>query len=110
MRSIASTARTFSGCAVGELLAYLSWNSGAALAIHGAATVALAAVPASSSERRVVLSVIAVPPSLFSARGRYGVAAVRISQDRMAGGVRLSNRSGMVHGEFGKPAGAHLEL
>src|SRR4029079_7988011 len=73
MRSIASTARTLSGCAVGELLAYLSWNSGAvgelwacvmwnggaACATHGAASVALTAVPASSTERRVVLSVIA---------------------------------------------------
>src|ERR1043165_151302 len=77
MRSIASTARTLSGCAVGELLAYLSWNSGAALAIHGAAMLAPAAVPASSSERRVVLKVIAVSPSLVSASSRHGAGAAR---------------------------------
>src|SRR5437868_8711646 len=65
MRSIASTARTLSGCAVGELLAYLSWNSAAPLAIHGIAIVAPAAVPASSTERRVVLNVIAIPPADF---------------------------------------------
>src|SRR3954471_6126887 len=65
MRSIASTARTLSGCAVGELLAYLSSNSAAPFAIHGIAIVALAAVPASSTERRVVLSLIAIPPIDF---------------------------------------------
>src|SRR5437660_10195469 len=65
MRSIASTARTLSGCAVGELLAYFSWNSAAPLAIHGIAIVAPAAVPASSTARRLVLSVIAIPPIDF---------------------------------------------
>src|ERR1043165_8734341 len=87
MRSIASTARTLSGCAVGELFAYLSWNSGAAFAIHGAATVALAAVPASNSERRVVLSVIAIPPrSLIVGVGSGPARHMRSGYQIVAGG------------------------
>jgi hypothetical protein len=38
----------------------LNWNSGAALAIQGIAIVAPAAVPAMSTLRRVVLSVIVI--------------------------------------------------
>src|SRR5882762_6969840 len=110
MRSIASTARTLSGCAVGELLAYLSWNSAAPLAIHGIAMVALAAVPASRRERRVVLSVIAIPPIMFGAGAAgMGEAFARgpwfsswAGGARPASGVALSNRGGAVHGEYGQ--------
>src|SRR5947209_12342531 len=75
MRSIASTARTLSGCSVGELLAYLSWNSAAPFAIHGIATVALAAVPASSTERRVVLNVIAILQLIFAFTRDHSVSS-----------------------------------
>src|SRR5947207_5462089 len=73
MRSIASMVRTVSGCVTGELLAYLSWNSAAPLAIQGIAMVALAAVPASSRVRRVVRSVIVTPPIglVRRERGRF---------------------------------------
>ena len=93
IRSIASTARTLSGCATGELLAYLSWNSGAALAIQGIAIVALAAVPASSSERRVVLSVIAFPPiDRFGVRGTRGLAMALGSHHGQVPGEPASSR------------------
>src|SRR5579871_4041806 len=55
IRSTASVMRTLSGWVTGELLAYLSLNSAAPLAIQGALIVAAAAVP-SRIERRVVLS------------------------------------------------------
>src|SRR4051794_37575628 len=99
MRSIASTARTLSGCAVGELLAYLSWNSAAPFAIHGSAIVALAAVPASSMERRVVLSLIAIPPIDFRLYTRP-VGLFMASAARTASGAALTNRGGAVHGQF----------
>src|SRR5256714_13527912 len=99
MRSIASTARTLSGCAVGELLAYLSWNSAAPFATHGIAMVAPAAVPASSTERRVVLSVIAIPPIDFHLYTRP-LGLIMAGAARTASGAALSNRGGAVHGEF----------
>src|SRR3981081_3872166 len=97
MRSIASTARTLSGCAVGELLAYLSWNSAAPLAIHGIAMVALAAVTASSAERRVLLSFISIPPiERFCAGAGLARPLVRIMAGaaHAASGVALSNGAG----------------
>src|SRR5438552_7399621 len=105
MRSIASTARTLSGCAVGELLAYLSWNSAAPLAIQGIAIVALAAVPASSRVRRVVRSVIAIPPIglVRRLRGRLSrplrpLGSSWADAGRPASSVALSNRREAVHG------------
>src|SRR5438270_7839621 len=102
MRSIASTARTLSGCAVGELLAYLSWNSAAPLAIHGIAIVAPAAVPASRTARRFVLSVIANSSDCVR-RGAFTHGPWFSSwagAARTASGAALSNRGGTVHGEF----------
>src|SRR2546423_13278125 len=89
MRSIASTARTLSGCAVGELLAYLSWNSGAAFATHGAASVALTAVPASSTERRGGLRGLAVFRLVFLAFCRgAGFFHWRVARAARGGAVK----------------------
>src|ERR1700733_9826250 len=109
MRSIASMVRTVSGCVTGELLAYLNWNSAAPLAIQGMPIVAVAAVPASRTERRVVLSVILNPPIVFGARRdrfctRPLQTALGFHHGRAAGArqgssraVALSNRGGTVH-------------
>src|SRR5215469_8023722 len=74
MRSIASLARTLSGCVVGTLLAYLRENSGAARATHGMATVAPAAAPANRTLRRVLKIVIMVPPT-YADPGHHGQGA-----------------------------------
>src|SRR6266436_3782926 len=66
MRSIASTARMVSGCVTGELLAYFSANSGAALATHGIANRLPAATPVLSAVRRVLKIVMRSPPMLMS--------------------------------------------
>src|SRR5581483_7963016 len=87
IRATASLARTLSGWSSGELLAYLSWNSGAPFAIQGIAMVAPAAVPVSSRPRRVVLKFILFPPFVFSFMRR---------------GKRLAKSRGWVHGEGGK--------
>src|SRR5262249_55767115 len=70
MRSIASLARTLSGCVVGTLLAYLRENSGAARATHGIAMVAPAAAPAKSTLRRVLKIVIMLPPVFLKHHGQ----------------------------------------
>ena len=67
MRSIASTARMVSGWVTGELLAYLSENSGAARATHGMASVAPVAAPVSSRARRLVVKLMDIPPVMIAA-------------------------------------------
>jgi hypothetical protein len=79
-------------------LAYLSWNSGAAFATHGIAIVAPAAVPARSTERRVVLSVILIPPIDFRLYARPSVL-IMAGATRTASGAALTNRGRTVHGE-----------
>src|SRR5882724_1702157 len=89
IRSMASVVRTFSGCVTGELLAYLSWNSAAPLAIQGMPIVPIVApaVPR-SSERRVVLIIVFPPIDLLPGARRAG--AIGFHHGQPQGGEQVA--------------------